>query len=85
VNLSKIVVKQGDTVDFVVESGKDEARQNFIWTPTIKMEAPDAASNETVEWNAKNDFSGKVEMQRLAPWEKFAQVLLETSELTFVN
>jgi hypothetical protein len=83
--LSKTLVKQGDTIDFVAESGKDTAKDYFAWSPIIKMEPSDNASNETLEWNAKKDFSGKVEMQRLAPWEKFAQVLLETSELSFVN
>ena len=40
---------------------------------------------EVVEWNAEKDFSGMVAEKHMEAWEKFAQVLLETNEMTFVN
>lgn len=83
--IQKAFVKQGDTIDFIAEPRQDTQKDYFSWSPAIKMEAADAQPGDCLEWNAKRDFSGKVEMQRLAPWEKFAQVLLETNELTFVN
>ena len=85
VKIQKLSVKQGDTIDFIAEPRQDTQKDYFGWAPVIKMEASEAQPGETMEWSAKKDFSGKVEMQRLAPWEKFAQVLLETNELTFVN
>jgi hypothetical protein len=85
VKLEKTFVKQGDTVDFIAEPRQDTQKDYFGWSPTVKMEASDAQAGDTLEWNAKKDFSGKVEMQSLDPWEKLAQILLETNELTFVN
>ena len=85
VKLQKTFVKQGDTIDFIAEPRQDTLKDYFSWSPAIKMEAAGAQTGDTLEWSAKKDFSGEVEMQRLAPWEKFAQVLLETNELTFVN
>ncbi|MGH8246759.1 MAG: DUF1553 domain-containing protein, partial [Gammaproteobacteria bacterium] len=76
--LPRVLVKRGDTIDFVV-IGKGP----FTWAPTIRMEGGKAG--EIAEWNAEQDFSGTVAPKRLEPWEKFAQVLLETNELTFIN
>jgi hypothetical protein len=44
-----------------------------------------AKPGEVVEWNAEKDFSGMVAEKHMEAWEKFAQVLLETNEMTFVN
>ena len=49
----------------------------FTWAPIVKMDGR--------EYNAKNEFGGVAGPRRLVTWEKFAQVLLETNELTFVN
>jgi hypothetical protein len=76
--LPRVLVKRGDTIDFVVV-GKGP----FTWAPTIRMEGGKAG--ELAEWNAEKDFSGSVSPKHLEPWEKFAQVLLETNELTFIN
>ena len=37
------------------------------------------------QWNATRDFAAPARGLRLYPWEKLAQVMLETNELTFVN
>ena len=37
------------------------------------------------EWAAVKDFSDGSKNDRLGTWEKFAQVLLETNELSFIN
>jgi hypothetical protein len=76
--IPRVLVKRGDTLDFVV-TGKGP----FAWSPQIRAEAPKAG--EPAVWNAEKDFSQKVAEKHLEPWEKFAQVLLETNELTFVN
>ena len=61
---------------------------SFIWSPVIKMTKAD--SNSTTgslpEWIAKSDFSGPKEpLKPLNPWEKYAQVLLMSNELVFVD
>ena len=60
----------------------------FQWSPLIKLiEAGGGGSaNLPAEWNAKLDFSGpKEETKPLSAWEKFAQVLLMSNELVFVD
>jgi len=88
--IPKLLVKRGETIDFVVECRTNPRGDGFAWAPTIKMShsslRPDPA--EVSEWDARKEFSGpetREALDRLGPWEKFAQVLLETNELTFVN
>ncbi len=77
--LPRVLVKRGDTIDFVVV-GKGQ----FTWSPTVRF-IEGAKPGEVVEWNAEKDFSGMVAEKHMEAWEKFAQVLLETNEMTFVN
>jgi hypothetical protein len=77
--LPRVLVKRGDTIDFVV-AGKGP----FNWAPTVRF-LEGTKSGEPNEWNAEKDFSGMVAPKHLEPWEKLAQVLLETNEMTFVN
>jgi hypothetical protein len=77
--LPRVRVRRGDTIDFVVV-GKGA----FTWSPTIRL-LEGAKPREVAEWSAEKDFSGTVAGKQMEAWEKFAQVLLETNELTFVN
>ena len=77
--LPRVLVKRGDTINFVV-MGKGP----FNWAPTVKL-LEGGKAGELAEWSAEKDFSGTVSPKHLEPWEKFAQVLLETNELTFIN
>ena len=43
-----------------------------------------ATAESISAWDSERDFSGE-QTRRLNVWEKFAQVLMETNELTFVN
>jgi Protein of unknown function (DUF1553)/Protein of unknown function (DUF1549)/Planctomycete cytochrome C len=84
--LPRVSVKRGDVIDFITDSRENPKSDNFRWSPVIKMEpAANIAKDRPMEWNAKRDFSGEAQTKRLNSWEKFAQVLLETNELTFVN
>jgi len=77
--LPRVLVRRGDTIDFVVV-GKGQ----FTWAPTIRyLEA--AKPGEVNAWDAGQDFSNVVATKQMEAWEKFAQVLLETNEMTFVN
>ena len=87
-NISSITVKQGESIDFVVDCRGGPDSDSFLWAPTLKWIAPsaDAAGALTKTWDAKEDFSGPKELPRpLGAWEKFAQVLLLSNELMFVD
>jgi hypothetical protein len=44
------------------------------------------STGTAAEWNAKQDFSGPKEIPSpLNAWEKYAQVLLMSNELAFVD
>ena len=77
--LPKLMVKRGDTIDFAV-AGKG----SFNWAPVIKY-LEGSKAGDVAEWNAEKDFSGRTVPKHMEPWEKFAQVLLETNEMTFIN
>ena len=84
--VARVAVKKGDQLCFLVESRKDPKADGFNWSPSIKyLDAVQRPPGELAEWNAQKDFSGTMGPKGLDAWEKFAQVLLETNELTFVN
>ena len=84
--LPRLAVKKDETIDFVVDCRENPRNDNYNWAPVIKMEPAANQKPEAIDaWNAQKDFTGDIRARRLSPWEKFAQVLLETNELTFVN
>lgn len=84
--LLHVYVKRGDVIDFITECRENPRSDTFKWAPVIKMEpAANLAPQSIMAWNAQRDFSGELRARRLSSWEKFAQVLLETNELTFIN
>ena len=83
IKIPRVLVKRGDAIDFVVDCRTNPKGDNFTWAPVIHM--ADESRTKVVEWNAQKDFIGELSEKRLGAWEKFAQVLLETNELTFVN
>jgi len=88
VSLEQIEVKRGDTIDFVVDCRENENSDGFSWAPTVKLTAPGAGSDAAVtqQWDAKEDFSGPKDLPRpLDALEKYAQVLLVSNELFFVD
>jgi hypothetical protein len=79
-------VARGEAVDFITDGRENGANDAFKWAVTIKMaRAPNAPKDGIVEWDTQKDFSGEMEGRRMTPWEKFAQVLLETNEMMFVD
>jgi hypothetical protein len=83
--VESLEVKQGDTIDFVVDCGKGPDSDGFNWSPTIKVIASSTGSLDQ-EWSAREDFSGPKEPAKpLNSWEKYAQVLLMANELVFVD
>jgi hypothetical protein len=74
--VERIEVRKGDTLDFAADCLDNVAYDRFGWAPVLRM------GDET--WSAEADFSGPGEAS-LGPWEKYAQVLLETNEFVFVD
>jgi hypothetical protein len=85
-SIPKIQVKKGDTIDFVVDSNGNLNSDSFNWAPSIKAIAQTGSSGQEQTWRAKEDFSGPKEpVLPLNAWEKYAQVLLMSNELAFVD
>jgi mono/diheme cytochrome c family protein len=81
--IPKVEVKKGDTIDFAVESNESIDSDSFNWAPVIKTLS---SGGKSITWNAKEEFSGPKEpVAPLGPWEKFAQVLLMSNEVAFVD
>jgi hypothetical protein len=75
----KLQVKAGDELDFIVDARGGAKNDNFSWAPVIKNMAGPG------EWSAAKEFGGTTASDKLTAWEKFAQILLQTNELTFIN
>jgi hypothetical protein len=82
IKLPRVMVKRGDTIDFIASSITSGKGAPFGWAPVIKIEG---ASGALSQWNAQKDFSDGKSAKRLGSWEKFAQVMLETNEMSFIN
>ncbi len=84
----EVKVKQGDTIDFVVECQVDAYDDNFTWAPVIRYQlAQEQTTAAVAEWNASRDFSGP-SVQLPVPlnvWQSYAQVLLLANEFVFVD
>jgi hypothetical protein len=94
--VSGIKVMKGDAIDFVVDLGRggDYTFDSFGWTVTITKEparaqAAAAAAGEDSgnTWDSSAEFAGPppAKPKPLSPWEKYAQVLLESNEFAFVD
>jgi hypothetical protein len=91
-NLEKIQLKQGQTIDFVVDIAGQLGFDSFVWSPEIKTQSLSltAASGEKPEqpparqWNYSRDFR-KPEPVRITPWQSLAQILLLSNEFQFID
>ena len=90
--INRLPVRKGDTLDFVVDAYRVPRADEFTWAPVVNMlvvnDEKQLPPGSSTTWNAQQMFSGPrktVEARPLQAWEKFAQVLLLTNELTFFN
>jgi len=86
--LDRVEVYKGDTIDFVVDCRESVDSDGFIWAPAVRVQTTGsrAQAGAATDWDAKSDFSGSKEAPKpLSAWEKFAQVLLMSNELVFVD
>ena len=87
-----IALKQGETLDFVVDNGRanNVDSDSFSWPVTITKQAaaePVAGDDSGGSWNSVKEFTGPpaAPANPMTPWEKYAQVLLESNEFVFVD
>ncbi len=86
--LARVEVKKGDAIDFVVDCGETVDSDGFAWAPTIKVisSSQSVPPGAPTDWNARLDFGGPKEIpQPVTAWEKYAQVLLMSNELAFLD
>jgi hypothetical protein len=75
---TNIVVKAGDTLDFIVDIGGTLNSDQFLWAPVITADG--------TKWDARAEFTGPMPApERLSAWEQYAQVLLLANEFAFVD
>ncbi|NUN97556.1 MAG: DUF1553 domain-containing protein [Candidatus Omnitrophica bacterium] len=80
-------VRRGDTLDLIVAPGAGDAYDSFDWHPRIWLIGPGEDQAKRAEWLSRLDFAGPPPPlpQPLDPWGQYAQVLLMTNELLFVD
>jgi hypothetical protein len=81
-------VRRGDTIDFVTDCNGNDGFDSFTWSPTIRFLADGkTAPGERMEWSASSDFADAAHAMHpsLDAWQKYAQVLLMSNELVFVD
>ena len=87
--IGPIPVKQGETIDFVVDYRNGLNSDQFTWAPSIKVAeaSPDGAEVAAITWDAKKEFSGPppAPPEPLTGWERYAQVLLLSNEFMFFD
>ncbi|HKX63205.1 MAG TPA: DUF1553 domain-containing protein, partial [Verrucomicrobiae bacterium] len=75
---TNVLMKAGDTLDFIVDIGNTLNSDQFLWVPTLHADAQN--------WSARDEFDGPRPAPRfLTPWEQYAQVLLLANEFAFVD
>ena len=85
--LENVSVEAGEFIDFVVDAMGSAAGDAYTWSPTIAFTPhPEVVDTTARSWNAKNDFDKPARVAvPLTRWEEFAQVLLLSNELAFVD
>ncbi len=85
--VANVVMKKGETLDFIADSQKNETSDSFAWSPTLTQiggEKPPAGAPS--EWNSAAEFGGPFEKpQPLNAWEVYAQALLLTNAFLYLD
>jgi hypothetical protein len=86
-NVDKLQVEQGETIDFVVDIGDVLNSDEHLWSATLNGSGGETSGKSTaapVTWNSQADFPQN-HVQRLTGWEQLAQTLLASNEFLFVD
>ncbi len=81
-HIEGIEITRGDTLDFAVDCIGNDGYDSFSWAPVVRL-----LGKTPGEWDAGKQFGGPPGKPPvpLTPWEKYAQVLLMSNELAFVD
>ena len=89
IHVENLQIKPGDVIDLVVAPRKENAFDDFSWSPRIVEVGTNAAGSPYAanEWRSDEAFSRSVPYWDggLDPWEQLAQVLLMSNEFMFVD
>lgn len=87
-NIDRIQLQAGDTLDFVVDILQELNSDQFLWAPVIQqIQTPALIGAEQYQpqnWNAIRDFAGPT-LPKLSRQEQLVQVLMLTNEFWFVD
>jgi hypothetical protein len=85
--VDKVAVHAGDTIDFVIEPRETADHDSFNWAPRIRLLDGDQFELLQTVWSAASDFGGpEVQTHKpLGAWERYAQVLLQSNEVAFLD
>ena len=87
-DLTKIEVKKGDTLDFIVSSQTDKDAGPYQWSPSIVMPSADmpAMPGMAKRWDARVDFANpKAPQKPLTAWEELCQTILLSPEFAVME
>ncbi|TVQ04698.1 MAG: DUF1553 domain-containing protein, partial [Planctomycetaceae bacterium] len=79
--VERLTVTAGQTIDFLVDIGDGLAYDQFLWR--IRLSELPAEDSVVTLWDSQQDFLGD-STRLLTPWQQLAQVLLCTNEFLFV-
>ena len=89
IHVEDLQIKPGDVIDLVVAPRKENAFDDFSWSPRIVEVGINATGSPYAanEWRSDEAFSRSVPYWDggLDPWEQLAQVLLMSNEFMFVD
>jgi hypothetical protein len=85
-DVDRVRVRAGDTIDFVVDCRTNESNDSFTWPVTITL-TPEGKPDEEMTFSSVEEFKGPPEGKSppLSAREKYAQVLLLTNEVLFID
>jgi hypothetical protein len=85
--IDNVPVQAGDIISFLTEPGATAHYDSFLWSPSIRLLDAEPGESLQAAWDAAADFAGPgaPTVKPLDSWERYAQVLLLSNELVFVD
>lgn len=87
IDLKAIDLREGETLDFVVDINNGLNSDQFLWAPKLLRSHPitTGSGGDALEvWDAEKDFPSQPQAP-LTAWEQIVQVLMLSNEFMFVD
>jgi len=81
--LKHVAIKQGETIDFVVDINNALGFDSFTWSPEIVIESTTVKLKRD-HWTYTKDFQ-TLPPEPVSPWQNMAHVLLLSNEFQFID